>query len=241
MYQIAICDDDETFCWRTEEYIKTYCKKHNLKAETQVFNSGITLLEYIERERPFDLLLLDIEMDGLNGVSVGQKLRHKLENEITQIVYVSIKSSYAMELFKVRPMDVLIKPITMDDITHIMDIYCRLFAHSINYFEFKNGKSTCKLDQQHIICLQSKGKVVHINTIHGTEIFYGKLSDALEQLNSENFYCVHKSFIINWNYVAEYRFDKILLSNGEIIPISQSKRSSVRQHILQNNMKNTPT
>ena len=226
MYQIAICDDDETFCWRTEEYIKTYCRKHNLKAETQVFNSGITLLEYIERERPFDLLLLDIEMDGLNGVSVGQKLRHKLENEITQIVYVSIKSSYAMELFKVRPMDFLIKPITMDDITHIMDIYCRLFAHSINYFEFKNGKSTCKLDQQHIICLQSKGKVVHINTI---------------QLNSENFYCVHKSFIINWNYVAEYRFDKILLSNGEIIPISQSKRSSVRQHILQNNMKNTPT
>lgn len=241
MYQIAICDDDETFCWRTEEYIKTYCRKHNLKAETQVFNSGITLLEYIERERPFDLLLLDIEMDGLNGVSVGQKLRHKLENEITQIVYVSIKSSYAMELFKVRPMDFLIKPITMDDITNIMDIYCSLFAHSINYFEFKNGKSTCKLDQQHIICLQSKGKVVHINTIHGTEIFYGKLSDALEQLNSENFYCVHKSFIINWNYVAEYRFDKILLSNGEIIPISQSKRSSVRQHILQNNMKNTPT
>lgn len=227
MYQIGICDDDETFCWRTEEYIRLYCRKHSLQAETHIFNSGNRLLEYVEKERPFDLLLLDIEMDGLNGVSVGRKLRHNLANEVTQIVYVSIKSSYAMELFKVRPMDFLIKPVTMDDIIHIMDVYCRLFAHSINYFEFKNGKSTCKLDQQHIIYLQSKGKVVHINTIHGTEFFYGKLSDALKQLNSDNFFCVHKSYVINWNYVAEYRLDKILLSNRKSFQsASQSEASS---------------
>lgn len=237
MYRIGICDDDETFCWQTEEHIRTYCDKYNLQAETQIFLSGKSLLECYNSEKPFDLLLLDIEMEELNGIAVGQKLRTDLANEITQIVYISSNNSYAMQLFKIRPMDFLIKPVTETDIEQMMNTYCQLFVQNTNYFEYKNGKNICRINQKHILYFQSEGRVIHMYTINGTEMFYGKLSNVLNELNPRTFCCVHKSFVINWNYVAEYRLDKIILSNGVVIPISQSKRSSVREQILLNNMK----
>lgn len=236
MYRIGICDDDEVFCWQIEGYIRAYCARHDLEVETQIFLTGTKLLECVSAESPFDLLLLDIEMEQLNGIAVGQELRSDLANEVTQIVYISSKSNYAMQLFKIRPMDFLIKPIDENKIECLMDTYCQLFVHNIHYFEYKNGKSTNRVDQNHILYFQSEGKVIHIHTIHGSDMFYGKLSDTLKILNPQIFCCVHKSFVINWNYIAEYRTDKIILSNGESIPISQSKRSSVKERILLNNI-----
>lgn len=233
MYRIGICDDDEAFCWQTEEYIRAYCERHNLPIDSQIFLSGEELLKYTNSiEQPFDLLLLDIEMEGMDGVAVGLKLRESLANEVTQLVYISCKSSYAMRLFKTRPLDFLIKPVTKDSIEHMMDNYCYLYVQNNNYFEYKNGKNIIRVDQKHILYLQSEGKIIHIYTLHGSGSFYGKLSDTLLTLDSNIFYSVHKSFVINWNHIAEYKVDTIILSDGSYIPVSQSRRNSVKERIL---------
>lgn len=60
-----------------------------------------------------DLLFLDIEFhsESLNGVNIAQFLREQSEGQATQVVFVSSKSEYAMQLFQVRPLDFIIKPI----------------------------------------------------------------------------------------------------------------------------------
>lgn len=69
-------------------------------------------------------------------------------------------------------------------------------------------------------------------TQDGTKEFYGKLSDVVLRLNEQAFCVVHKSYVINLRYVAQYRSESVLMANGEEIPISQSMKQSVKEKIL---------
>ncbi len=62
----------------------------------------------------FGLIFLDIEMQYVNGIEAGKIIREKMKDELTKIVYISGSDNYAMELFQVRPLDFLIKPISKD-------------------------------------------------------------------------------------------------------------------------------
>lgn len=95
----------------------------------------------MEKEPPLDLLFLDIKLGGVDGVSVGQKLRQDILNEVTQIVYVSSKQGYAMSLFQNRPMDFLLKPVDQDTVDRIMQEYRRVYDRQNHFFEFQIGRA----------------------------------------------------------------------------------------------------
>lgn len=236
MYRIGICDDDLAFCGQLEEALLTYCPKIQMKIELFTFLSGTELLTTVHTDGPFDIIFLDIELSDISGVNIGKILRSDLGNEITQIVYVSSQTSYAMQLFQIRPMDFLIKPVSENDIARIMNTYYRLFIEGAHFFEYKSGKTSHRVDEKHILYFQSEGKTVHIYTTFGTDTFYEKLSDIEKRLNPNVFFNVHKSFVINWNHVAEFHLNYITLNNGAIIPISQSRRNSVQEQILKSSI-----
>ena len=110
MLKIGICDDDYSFCAQIEELLYEYAKRECLIIEIDVFYTGEDYLKYLEREPSLDILFLDIELGKVNGILIGRMIRSALENESTQIVYVSSKESYALQLFKNRPLDFLVKP-----------------------------------------------------------------------------------------------------------------------------------
>lgn len=71
-----------------------------------IFLSGDEYLRFLKEEPPLDIIFLDIEFGGsTDGVTVGKVIRSDLKNEATQIVYVSAMESYALQLFKNRPID----------------------------------------------------------------------------------------------------------------------------------------
>ncbi|MEE1258418.1 MAG: response regulator, partial [Lachnospiraceae bacterium] len=114
MYRIGICDDEIEFCTEIGEFVQKYAEKEKITVKTEIFTSGEALFETMNHENTFDLLFLDIELGGINGVEVGHRLREKVENEAMQIIYVSSKESYAMQLFQIRPFDFLTKPVNME-------------------------------------------------------------------------------------------------------------------------------
>lgn len=238
MYTIGICDDSETFCWEIENYILDYCGHAHMEIETLIFSSGEELLKHWETGMHLDLLFLDIELDTMNGITIGDSIRKNLENEHTQIVFVSIRKDYALQLFKIRPLDFLVKPITNEDIKEIMDIYCKLYVKLRPFFEFKSQKKVYRIDLKKIIYMQSSGKVINVVTTEGRHRYYGKLSDCLQQLNTPNFLHVHKSFIVNTNNISEYHASQLIMCDGIVIPISQSKRKKVKEFILNRNIQN---
>lgn len=135
-------------------------------------------------------------------------------------------------LFKVRPMDFLIKPITYNKIYDIMQIYRNLFSGKKMFFEYKKGRNSYQIAQSEIICIKCEGKKICLVTNREEIMFYGKMADVSKQLDSVKFWTIHKSFIINVDFVFSFGRDEIRMMNGDKLPVSKTYKKEVANQIL---------
>jgi len=232
MLQIAICDDEKIICQQFEDMLADISKNINENFEVEVFYSGEELCRYLNEGNRFGLIFLDIELHEINGVEVGKKVREEMNDESTQIVYVSGKESYAMDLFEVRPLNFLVKPVSKVKIESVIIKAIKLQEKHNNFYEYKNGNVNFSIPITDILYFESDGRKVNIILIDEAKSFYGKLSLIEEQLNSVDFIMIHKSYLINFNHVIEYTYDYVKMSNKEVLTISQNNRKAVREHLL---------
>jgi len=226
---IAICDDDIATCSSIEGLLTDISLTFSEKIETEVFFSGEELCSELSKNNYFDIIFLDIELKLMNGVEVGKKIREDMNNETTQIVYISGKTNYAMELFQVRPMDFLIKPITYEKVMDTLTTALKLIQRGNEVFEYSKGYTSYKVLLKDIMYFESNGKKIRIITKHETDEFYGKLSDIAGQLNKLDFFQIHKSYLVNYNYISEFQYNQVKIANYIVLPISQKRRKAVRE------------
>jgi DNA-binding LytR/AlgR family response regulator len=236
MIPIAICDDDRELCQSLETLILQYGQENKISLDTDVFYSQGELEQALAHGEVFHLLFLDIELPDGDGVSIGHFLHDGREYENMQIIYISFQTKYALQLFKIRPLDFLIKPISKTELFSCLDTYFRLYARSNRFFQYKSGKQICSIEKNKILYFQSVGRQVHLHTTREEIVFYGKLSETQNQLHSRNFITVHKSFIINLDYVTEYHISELLMADHSMIPISHSMKQAVKDKMLQYQM-----
>lgn len=236
MYTIGICDDDMAFGCQIEKYLQEYASREKLVFDITIFLSGDEYLQFLGEEPPLDILFLDIEFGGgTDGVIVGKELRSDLKNETTQIVYVSAMESYALQLFQNRPIGFLIKPVERQDIERIMKEYIRVFGQSSrNFFEYGIGRKKFRVREDEIIYFQCVGRKVEITTGKGERAeFYGNMEEVEVKLNGDNFWRIHKSYIVNVSFILEFRAEGICLTNGEVLPVSRRRSKGVQEKILE--------
>ena len=229
MLRIAICDDENSICNQLEEILEGLEKKFSKELQIDIFYSGEELCSYLSQDNHYDIIFLDIELKEMNGVEVGQVIRDKMLNETTQIIYISGKETYAMELFKVRPLDFIIKPFNYNKIQEVLEIALRIIQRDEKVFQYKVGHTTYNLPIRDIIYFESKNREVIIHTINGSEVFYGRLKNIYEDLNQFKFIHIHKSYLVNYNHIIKLEYHQVNMSNKVILPISQANRKKVRE------------
>lgn len=231
MYNIGICDDGENICTSIENMLFQYAEKKKVQVEVQVWYTGEGLKGYLEQGNHLDILFLDIELFKMTGIEVGSYIRNVLDNMGLQIIYISGKASYALQLFKTQPMDFLVKPILQEHIDHAMDVAIKIIKKRKEKFEFRQGKDYYYIAMGDIVYLESKGKKIKIMTPQGTYEIYGRLKDVVKGL-SEDFIMIHQSYVINKEYVLRYTYEMVELVNGTILTISKVNRKQVRERLL---------
>lgn len=92
MLRIAICDDNNSVCSEIEKIILNYQKYSCVKFDIDVFFTGESLINFIEKERDFDLIFLDIELGTTTGIEVGSKIRVEFDDHISKIVFITSKT-----------------------------------------------------------------------------------------------------------------------------------------------------
>ena len=154
MLNIVICDDDEQFTCSLENILLDYLNNNSFKADIQTFTKPNELINYLNNDENVDLLFLDIEFGDMTGIEIGNCLRKEMHNDLTQIVFVSSKESYALQLFNIRPFDFLVKPVDHNKVNYLMDEYNRIYRVQQNYFEYHVGKQIYKIDEQAVMYFQ---------------------------------------------------------------------------------------
>lgn len=231
MYDIGICDDGENICTSIENMLLQYAKEKNIQVKTNVWYTGEGMRDYLAAGNHLDILFLDIELFKMTGIEVGSYIRNVLDNMGLQIIYISGKSSYALQLFKTQPLDFLVKPILQEHIDSAMDMAIRIINKREKRFEFRQGKDYYYISMGDIIYFESRGKKIKIVTRQKTCEFYGRLRDIVKKL-PEDFIMIHQSYVINKEYVLRYTYEMVELVNGTILGISKINRKQVKEKIL---------
>lgn len=231
MYNIGICDDGENICASIENMLLQCAKEKNIQIETFVWYTGEGLKEYLARGNQLDILFLDIELFQMSGIEVGKFIRNQLDDMGMQIVYISGKRSYASQLFKTQPLDFLVKPLTKEQISDVIETALKVLKRKNEKFEFRQGKDYYYVPMWDIVYFVSEGRKVKIVTMKETFAFYGRLRETAERL-SEDFVIIHKSYIVNKEYIFRYSYETLELVNGIILTISPANRKQVREKIL---------
>lgn len=229
MLKIAICDDEKVICDQLKDILVKLEFEFSEEMEVDIFCSGEKLCEALDEDIYFHIIFLDIEMEIMNGVEVGRRIRNKLLNESTQIVYISGKESYAMELFKLRPLDFIIKPLNYKKIKEVFILALRLIKRTEGIFQYKFEHSTYNLLIKDILYFSSDNRQVKIHTTKGTNQFYGTLKDTYNKVKEFNFIKIHKSYLVSYNHIIKLQYDQVTMTNNEILPISQANRKKVRE------------
>lgn len=232
MLRIAICDDDQIACTQIEDYLYKIENEIHDKIDLDVFTTGEELKEFLTKGIRYDVVLLDIELNTMCGIDIGDLIRNSLKDENTIIIYISKKETYAMSLFKTRPFDFIVKPVAFEDIKHLMIIIYDLLNREDKFLSFKVGGDTYRIQVKDIYYLKSYGKKITIVTAKEEIEFYGKLIEIYEKLKENDFIYIHKSYLVNYNSVSKFEYDNVTIVNGHILPISQSNRSLVKKELI---------
>ena len=232
MFQIGICDDGKEICTELENILYEYGKRKGIKIEVNVWYTGESLCDYLKRDNLLDLLFLDIELISTNGIQIGNFIREELNNLETTIVYISSKSSYAMELFQVQPLGFLIKPLKADEVEKILSKSIRLYEQRNQTFEYYTKGYSYKIPYKKILYFYSQNKKINMITNEEEVQFNGKLKEITARL-PHNFIMIHQSYIINLDYMLEGSYELVKMQGGILLSISQPYRKLVREQIMQ--------
>ena len=238
MVTVAICDDEIKIGADLERVLLGLFDSLGIKCEIDVFLSNDEFARQLEAGAHYDLIYLDIEFakDKINGVQVGQLIRNVHQNNTASIVYISWEKKYAMELFDIRPMNFLLKPLTREKIEDTIKTYLKIASFMSGDFIYNKGHSICKVPLKDIVWLENRRRLVIIHFADGTsQEFYGSLKEVYkEQLHKFDFMFIHASYVVNYDYVTAVKFNQLTLANDiATLPISPNRRNEVREKYTQ--------
>jgi len=231
---IAICDDEKNVGAELENVLLDILGKLNIKCEIDVYFSGEELCAKIEGGTHYNLIFLDIEFEknAINGVEVGKIIREKYRNDLTSIVYISWEMKYSMQLFDIRPLNFLIKPLDYVKVEKVLKTYLDITEPWQRDFAYKIGHSIHTVKVKDIVYLQSDNRKLILHLADGRkEEFYGKLKEVYsEQLQKFDFLLIHASYAVNYDYIAVAKYKEMILIDGKTsLSISKPKRAEIRE------------
>ena len=233
--RIAICDVEKNI----RELIGNKVAKQYPEADIVFFQSGKELLL---SDKHVDILFLDIQMSGRNGMETARELRKKDKNVI--LIFVTAVEEYVFQAFDVGAFNYIVKPI---DDTKFADVLCRAVAewHSqntdvreleANYVMINNGGVHTKVVIEDIVYAEVFNRKVVIHKLDDEIEYYGKMSD-LEAVAGDSFFRPHRAYLINFKYVEKYDATTIYLENGTALMAKQNYPDFVKKYMKYNQRK----
>lgn len=225
MMQIAVCDDEEI----VREQIKELIIEQKKDCQVVQFVSGEELLAAHES---FDLIFLDIQLDGMTGIEVAREFRNRGDEVF--LIFVTGAKEYIFDAFDVSAFQYLLKPISEKRFSEIFARAKRELEKKkhVEPLIFKIGGRHVRVKREQILYAESKGRKAGIHTKQEELEIYADMKSLEGQLG-EAFACCHKGLLVNMGYIQEYDRDKILLTNGQELYLSRRKSGEFVKKYLQ--------
>ena len=180
MIRIGICDDLVEQLQIQEEMVRNIVCRLGLNTEIKCFQSGEDLLWEMEQKGNMDIILLDIEMGGINGVETARRIREKDNRAI--LFFISYYEQYCKEIINVQPFRFIDKPVSEEELDRGFREAFKAMSQKEEIFEYTYKKVPYKILVNKIRYFESDKRQVNLYSTDGVSSFYKKLDEVEAQL-----------------------------------------------------------
>lgn len=226
MINVAICEDSDIDMEILKGIVESQLNCRNILYEIHTFSNGEELVEEY-KNKPCDIIFLDIMMDGMNGIETGKCIREM--DTAVEIVYCTATKEFAIEAYDVHAMGYLLKPYDASRIGIMIDYYIKNnLTASKSFITVKSKRKQLIIPYKDIVYMESDNKVVYIYTnTQGPVKVYNRLNCFEEEVADVRFLRCHQSYFINMDYVVRVEDSDFVMSDKSIIPIRKSGRKLI--------------
>ncbi len=225
MHHIAFVEDDLATAQLLEEYLNRYAREKNEDLQTTRYSTAEAFLqEYSQR---FALVLMDIRLgNGMNGMEAARKLR--LLDESVPLIFITSLAQYAVGSYEVGALDFLLKPFSYYQLAMKMDKAMRVIAREEDIRLPVATESGLRiLSSREITYLEVSDHDLLIHTEKEVLRTRDSLSRKEKELAGRSFIRVNICYLVNMHYVSEISGSMLVLTTGEQLAISRSRRKDV--------------
>lgn len=227
-YRFAICDDDANYARYICRLAQQWGRQSSAEVGTEVFPSAEAFLFCWEEKKDFDVLLLDIEMAGMDGVELARTVR--AEDDRVQIVFITGYNDYIAQGYEVAALHYLVKPVDEEKLFQVLSRAVAGLKHSEPYLTLELPEQTVRLPLPEIRYLDVQHNYV---TVHaGREYTVKRPLSELEQALDSRFFRVGRSFVVNLARVRRVTRTEAELTTGERIPLPRGQYDKLNRAII---------
>lgn len=227
-YKLAVCDDSDADRQYISGLVSKWAERTGHMVDLREFSSAESLLFAYSGENDFDMLLLDIEMGGMDGVTMAKKIRSV--NETIQIIFITGYSDYIAEGYDVAALHYLMKPVNGEKLFSVLNRAAEKLAKNEKVLNFELGGEMIRVPIYKIRYADVFGNYV---TIHTPEKVTVRMTlGELEKELDSRFFRVSRSVIVNLTVISRVTKSEIKLNDGESIPIPRGAYESVNRAII---------
>lgn len=225
---IIICDDELQICKLIQRKLLEYGIHRDVEIRTEIFTDAGEMLKAVREN--VDLLILDVEMPGMDGMTAASKIRR--ENPDVNIIFLSGHREYVFESFRVQAFRYLLKPLKDEDLEEAMDA---IFVHRKNEtcLEYNFLGENWSIPYRDILYLEGmRGKIwIHCS---GGKIYRwrGAMAPVSEDLKKHGFFMTHQSYIVNMHRITRFNFKEVELDGEVTVPISKLRLNDFKKEYV---------
>lgn len=228
-YRIAIVDDSSVDAAFVEDILKAWAKDRQAGVQIQRFVSAESFLFNYAEDKEWDILLLDIEMGAMDGVSLAKKIR--LENESVQIVFITGFADYISEGYEVSALHYLMKPVKQDKLFAVLDRAVAAMEKTERVILLPVDGEMLRLPVDQVQYVEAFSHTVAIVT--GTDTIQVKMPiSEIERMLGDGFIRCHRSYLVGLKHVARLSKTEVILDNGKTLPLSRSAVAPVHKAFI---------
>lgn len=221
---VGVVDDNPRDRQRIIDMLHHYQTEHPTQFTIREFEDGAALLDNYQPD--YDVLFLDIQMDGIDGMRAAASIR-KVDSSVI-LIFVTKTAQYATSGYAVQAQGYLLKPVSDfafdTELTRSLKQLKRLERDSILV-----GSATAprRVDVADILYIESRRHRLTVHTVDDAISFNGTLKDYEELLTDHSFYRSNSGYLVSLRHVIAVDKEDCIMSNGDPLKISRSRKKGL--------------
>lgn len=226
MYRIAVCDDEP----EQAQWLRAVVEDWG-GLQVDCFPSA-EALGFAYEGGGYDILLLDVEMDGISGLELARRLREA--GSRAEIAFITSHFEFSGEGYEVDALHYLIKPVTREKLFQVLDKAAERLRSEPRSVVITCGGETMKLYEPDILYVESFRHDIVIHTRTGEYKLKENIS-AFEERLSGDFYRSHRSYLVSLKSVARIGRKAVTLDDGTEIPLARGRYDDINRAFIERN------